>query len=126
MNWYAASIIIAFRTEQKGGSPILVHENVILIEAPNDDEAMAKAKRAGENQVQPGASETLRVANRPAHLEFIGVRKLITVSNPWPLSQDKDRPVDGTEVTYSSFELPDEDALTRLSNGGDVTLRYIE
>jgi Domain of unknown function (DUF4288) len=126
MTWYAASIIIAFRTEQKDRSPILVHENVILIEAPNEDEAMKKAKTAGENQVQSDASEDLRVGNRPAHIDFIGVRKLITVSNPSPLSQDKDRPVDGTEVTYSQFELPDEDALMRLSNGDDVTLRYIE
>jgi hypothetical protein len=126
MTWYAASIIVAFRTEQKDRSPILVHENVILIEASNDDEAMAKAKAAGEYQTQPGASENLRIDNRAAHLEFIGVRKLITVSNPSPLSQDKDRPVDGTEVTYSEFELADEDALVRLSNGDEVTLRYIE
>ena len=126
MTWYSASIIIAVRTEQQDGSPILVHENVILIEARNDDEAMEKAKTAGKNQVQPGVSENLRMGNRPAHLEFIGVRKLITVSNPSPLSQDKDRPDDGTEVTYSCFELPDEDALVRLSNGNDVTLRYIQ
>jgi hypothetical protein len=126
MTWYAASIIIAVRTKQKDGSPILVHENVILIKASNDAEAMAKAKTAGENQVQPGVSETRRMGNLSAHLEFIGVRKLITVSNPSPLSQDKGRPVDGTEVTYSCFELPDEDALVRLSNGDDVTLRYVE
>ena len=126
MTWYAASIIIAFRTEQKDHLPILVHENVILIEAPNEDEAMEKARTAGENQVQPGVSKTLRIGNRSAHLEFIGVRKLIAVGNPWPLSQDQDRPVDGTELTYSEFELPDEDALMRLSNGDDVTLRYVE
>jgi hypothetical protein len=126
MTWYAASIIIAFRTKQKGASPILADENIILIEASNDDEAMAKAKAAGEYQTQPGVSKGFRVGNRSARLEFIGVRKLIAVSNPWPLSQDQDRPVDGTEVTYSSFELPDEDALMRLSNGADVTLRYIE
>ena len=126
MTWYAASIIVAFRTEQKDGSPILVHENVILIEAPNEDEAMNKAKAAGENQVQSDASENLRVGNRAARREFIGVRKLIAVSNPWPLSQDNDRPVDGTEVTYSEFELADENELVRLSNGDDVTLRYIE
>jgi Domain of unknown function (DUF4288) len=126
MTWYAASIVIAFRTKRKDGSPILVHENVILIEAPNDDEAMAKARTAGENQVQPGVSKNLRIGNRSARLEFIGVRKLITISNPSPLSQDEDRPVDGTEVTYSYFELPDEDALVRLSNGEEVTVRYIE
>ena len=126
MTWYAASIIIAFRTERKDPSPISVEETVVLIEAPNEDEAMEKAKAAGEFQIQPGASEGLRIGNRAAHLEFVGVRKLITISNPSPLSQDKDRPVDGTEITYSCFEVPDEDALMRLSNGDDVTLRYIE
>ena len=126
MTWYAAHIIIAFRTERKDGAPILVHENVILIEAPNEDEAMEKAKAAGEFQVQPDASEGLRIGNRAARVEFIGVRKLISVSNPSPLSQDRDRPVDGTEVTYSCFELADEEALMRLSNGDDVTLRYVE
>lgn len=126
MTWYAASIIIAFRTKHKGGSPILVHENVILIEAPSDDEAMAKAKTAGEDQARLGVSKNLRIGNRSARLEFVGVRKLITVSNPAPLNQGEDRPVDGTEVTYSCFELPDEDALIRLSDGNEVTLRYIE
>jgi hypothetical protein len=126
MTWYAASIIIAFRTKQKDGSPILVHENVILIEAPNDDEAMAKAKTAGQNQVQPGVSKKLRIGNRSARLEFVGVRKLITVSNPSPLSQDEHRPVDGTEVTYSRFEVADDDTLVRLANGDEVTLSYIE
>lgn len=126
MKWYGASIIVAVRSNKAEAWPLPVEENVILIEAANDDQAMEEAKKVGEKYNDPEVSRTLRLNHRPAHFEFIGVRKLISVSNPSPLRQDQDRPVHGTELTYSTFEIADEEALKRLANGEDVAVRYIE
>jgi hypothetical protein len=62
----------------------------------------------------------------PLEESFVGIRKIISVSNPWPLSQDGDRPVDGTEITYSSFKVKDEQALADLVSGDEVLISYLE
>ena len=43
MTWFAASIIVTMRPIEKSSEPILVYENVVLIEAADSDEAWSKA-----------------------------------------------------------------------------------
>jgi hypothetical protein len=115
MPWYAAHTIVSIRPIKRKRQPICVYENVILLEAADDNEADAKARKLGEASVVE--DETLTLNGEPAVESFVGIRKIISVSNPWPLKQHDDRPVDGTEITYSEFLIKDEDTLVKLVNG---------
>jgi hypothetical protein len=124
MSWYAAHAIVSIRPVKPRKGDIEVYENVLLIEASNEDEATDKARKFAEASVVK--DDTLTVDGEPAALSFIGIRKIISVSNPWPLNQDRDRPVDGTEITYSLFKLKDEQALSKLVNAKEVLIHYLE
>lgn len=39
---------------------------------------------------------------------------------------DQDRPVDGTEVTYALYRLPNQEAAARLVKEEEVDLLYLE
>jgi uncharacterized protein DUF4288 len=124
MTWYAAHVIVSVRPVKPRKGDIDVYENVFLIEASNEDEATDKARKFAEASVVK--DDTLTVDGEPAALSFVGIRKVISVSNPWPLNQDGDRPVDGSEITYSLFRLKDEQALTKLVSAKEVVIHYIE
>ena len=124
MAWYAAHAIVSIRPINQKERAIAVYENVILLQAADDSEAMSKARRHAKASVAKDQSLTLN--GEPAMQAFVGIRKIIAVSNPWPLDQEDDRPVDGTELTYSEFQVKDENTLTRLANGDAVPVRYLE
>lgn len=124
MTWFAASIIVTMRPIEKSSEPILVYENVVLIEAADSDEAWSKATVYATASIV--ADESLTVNEKPAVEKFVGIRKLINISNPSPLDLDKDAPVNGTEVTYSVFEVASEEDLAKLAAGDDVAIRYVE
>jgi hypothetical protein len=84
----------------------------------------SKARKYAEASIVE--DKTLTINGEPAVASFCGIRKIIAISNPWPLSQDEDKPTDGTEITYSKFQLKDEQALARLVNGADVPIHYLE
>lgn len=104
--------------------PILVHENVVLVEASSSEEALDKARKIGE--MGATLDDGLTINGVPASRIFAGIRKVTTVSNPSPYNLDQDRPTDGTEITYSVFEVADEQILTALGSGDAVTIRYVE
>ncbi len=56
---------------------------------------------------------------------FEGIRKVIEIQSP-PSMMEKNIPIDGSEVTYSNFQVESEEALQRLVNGEEVDIRYIE
>lgn len=124
MTWFAASIIIGMKRVDDADGPILVHENVVLFEASNGEEAIHKARAAGE--AEAAIDDDLRLDGEPAKRIFAGVRKVITISNPPPYDLDQDRPTDGTEITYSVFEVSDDEALRRLASGEQTEVAYIE
>lgn len=55
-----------------------------------------------------------------------GSRKVISVSASEPFDSDADRPVSGTEIAYSEFEVDSEDALRRFAEGEAVAVRYVD
>jgi hypothetical protein len=124
MTWFAASIIIAMRRIDQPDGPFLAHENVVLLEAASAAEALSKAKEIGAEQGTPDSSFT--IDDQPAVQSFAGIRKLISISNPDDFNQDKDPPSNGTEITYSLFELDDAAALEALVDGKEVRLSYRE
>jgi Domain of unknown function (DUF4288) len=124
MTWYAAHTIVSIRPIKRRDSEIIVYENVILINAKDDEQAVAKARKQAKASI--AKDDSLTIAGEPAVQSFVGVRKMIAVSNPWPLSQDDDRPVDGTEITYSKFIVKNERALSDLANGKETLVRYQE
>ena len=124
MTWYAASIIQTIRPVVGNAQPICVYENIYLVEADSDEEAMAEANKIGMSESI--ADPSLTVSGVPAKSEFAGVRKLVSVSNPAPLMQKEDRPVSGTELTYACYEVANEEALKSLVAGERVLLNYLE
>jgi hypothetical protein len=119
MGWYAASIVMCTRFKDGRQDKFPVWENVILIQADSDDEALEKANKRGMDD-EGDSSGTYYYEDRPATLVFSGIRKIIK-------TQDSEtRPGDGTEITYSQMEVDSEGALSRLVKGEPVTLSYLE
>jgi hypothetical protein len=122
MPWYAAHVIVSTRPIKRIDGEISVYENVLLIEAVDDDEAGSKAKKYGEASVVE--DETLRIDREPAEQRFVGVRKIIEIRGP--VSSDVDEPIDGAEITYSKISVKDEETLAKLANGEEVVVEYLE
>jgi hypothetical protein len=126
MTWYAAHIIVSYRpinSDDEGD--ISLYENVVLISAKDDDEANFKARQYGEDSI---VQDDTLTTTEGVHLKtaFVGVRKIIEIQNPPSLNSAETVPVDGTEITYSKFAVKDEEALTKLVNGEEVTIDYLE
>jgi hypothetical protein len=57
-------------------------------------------------------------------LEFLGVREIRKVLNEPPLDMTEDRPAHRTELTCSTFEVPDYKTARRLAQGEPVAVTY--
>lgn len=125
MTWFTASVLVAIKPHGYTSGPVQVYENMYLVEAPTSSEALAKARKLGVEEAAI-IDDGLTIDEEPAFREFVGVRKLINVSNPTPLRQDEDRPTDGTELTYSLYEVEDVQALQELASGNPLRLVYVE
>lgn len=123
MTWYAAHNILGMKRTD-GVGPISVWESVLLIEARTVTEAHAIAAGLGEEEAK--VDDGLTLDGVAAVKIFAGVRKLTAISNPHPHDAAEDRPTTGTEITYSTFRVTDEDALRRLAGGDEVELTYEE
>jgi hypothetical protein len=125
MIWYAAHIIVSHRPISPKIGDIYLYENVILISAKDDDEANFKAEQYGKNSVVEDDTLTT-MEGVPVETSFVGVRKIIEIQNQPPLDPAKDRPGDGSEITYSKFRVVDEEALAKLAKGEEVLVNYLE
>lgn len=123
MTWYAAHVILSIHP-QKRGAPITLHENVILIEAKDAESAKKIAEDIAGKSVAGYAG--LEIDGVSTICNFEGVKKVINVSNPFPLDQDEDRPVSGTEITYTEFQARDSKDVKEFIRGMEVSLKYIE
>jgi hypothetical protein len=124
MTWFAVSALVSIRKATERSGPWLVYENVILIEAGNADEANLVASRITREEV--AVDDGFTIDGDSAVKEFAGIRKTITVSNPYPHNLDQDRPVTGTEITYSLFRVEGQAELEKLAKGDELTVRYVE
>ena len=118
---YAAHVILGVRFRDGEQSSFPCYENVLLIDAETDDDALAEAERLG--QMEAADDDSFRWDDRPARWEFVGVRKLIECRTP---GGDDTKAINGTELTYSHFTLASEGDLRRFADGEAVTVRYEE
>jgi hypothetical protein len=124
MTWFTASVLIAIKPKSYAGGAFEVYENMYLLEAPTSSDAYQKAVLLGKEE--ESIDDNLKIDDLPAERSFIGIRKIITVSNPYPLDLDEDRPISGTEVTYALYQVADDQIATKLANGEDVDLTYLK
>lgn len=120
--WYSAHLIFYFSVE--GQDSVLVHENVHLIEADDDDAAHESAENIGREGEDLNADGTLFLNDLPAQYRFAGVRKVISVETTPDTAVGKI--VSGIEVTYSQFEVDTVSQVTQLANGEFVDVLYRE
>jgi hypothetical protein len=122
MTWYAASIITVTKLRDGVQTKFPVYEDVYLVEADTDGEALQKAKAIGTSSVIDDPSLTL--GGQPARDYFAGIRKLITVRNPDEPEPDQGRPCQRSEVTYSRYTLESERDIDKLARGEPVSVIY--
>ena len=123
MTWYTASLIETFVMLDSEQSSFPVYENFILLEAKNPEIALEKAKAIGMSVNT--LAEELTLDDKPARRVFVGVRKLITISNPFPMDLDETPPVTETELTYSEYELETFQDVEALAAGEKLSVIYI-
>lgn len=125
MTWYAASIIICIKLKTGKQESFPVYENVILVEGKTPEEAKQKAIMIGHEE--ESLDDGLRLDDKPATRYFVGIRKLINISNPVTVDDlDETPPISGTEITYSLFNLKTLEEVENLAKGAEVNVHYIE
>jgi len=117
MAWYAAHAIMFAKFVDENQDKYPIWENIILIKANSDEEALKKAHiRAKEDESQIEGDFTWE--GRSASWVFAGIRKLITCVD------SELRPKDGTEITYSEMEIDTVENLSEFVDGNSVTVVY--
>ncbi len=117
MAWYAAHAIMLVNFKDGNQAKYPFWENVILVEAPTEDEAMRLADARA--RLDEGDSRgTLTWEGRPACWQFAGVRKLIACEDP------DEQPSSGTEITYLEMEITNDATFTRFLSGEPVMVQY--
>ena len=118
MSWYAAHIIMSIKFKDTEQEEYPTYENVILIEANSDDEALSKAEKRGKaDEIK---SDDFTWNEHSAMLVFEGIRKLIDCEDPNTL------PCDGTEITYSQMIVETQEELSKLACGDSTVVKYEE
>jgi hypothetical protein len=95
-------------------------ENIYLIEAENVAEA--RMKGLFRAKADEGDSEgTLTVNGRPATVVLGGILKLVDCID---LDLVTDKPVNGTEVSYTDLTLPSKEEFEKFVSGKTATVVY--
>ena len=119
MNWFAAHIVMWVKTKGKRQTRFPCWENIVLIQAPSEADAFAKAEKRGR-QEEGDCDGTFRWGGQAATWVFGGVRKLVLCEDP------ENRPGDGSEITYNEIELESKEALDKWVAGESTTLQYVD
>jgi hypothetical protein len=99
-------------------------ERLVLICA-NSFESAYKEAEASEHERSshqaPIAIEGIKYTQ-----EYIGIRKVIEISNPVTAASQSNTPPESlTEITYSNFEIMNQEELNKLILGEDTYLCYL-
>lgn len=123
MTWFAVHALVALK-KHAFSWPILVNENIFLVEAKSAEQATSEGSKMA--MIEVSVEDGLSIDDEPATRTFVGIRKVVAISNPEHLDLDQDQPVSGTEITYSEYEVNSEEDLQKLANGSSVFLRYVD
>ena len=124
MTWYTASVVLAIYSNGIEQDEVPVFENFYLIEARNHAEAVEMAEVIGRDEA--AANQDVEYKSLPARFYFVGIRKVRSVYNPAPLDLDTDRPICGTELSHSYFELKNRSEVEKFAKGQSVCVEYID
>ena len=117
MAWFTAHLMTYFKLKNAPQDSYTVWENIILIEAIDEAEAMTKAHEFGRREAELDAEdETLTVDDEPAEIIFAGVRKIGTVFHRGQSGNLES----GDEVTFNEFIVPDKQSIEDLLAGDAV------
>jgi hypothetical protein len=122
MTWYAAHIIMQVQFKEAKQYKFPVWENVFLIEASSDDDALRKAEEIGES-LEGDSHGTFLWEDIPSKWVFRGVKKLNVLSNPADI---ENKPGDGCEVTYTTLEFSCENDMKKFVNGEVSEARILD
>lgn len=126
MSWYCAHAIFYFELKHEPQDSYSIWENVYLVEATTNDEAVSKAEKYAMID-EASSSDTLTLNDKPCWYKYAGIRKVITVSYIEEVADKPDDvPVSGAEVTYSEFEVDTLDEVMRLAKGEMIDVLYRE
>lgn len=120
--WFSAHVVmrVMFKDGNQDHCPLM--ENIILISAENEEDALTKAEIIGSS-LEGDNEGSFEWCDRPAEWKFIGIRKLLEVRNS--LSRN-DMVDDASEVSYSIFDIKDVDELNQFMSGGEIYLKMID
>jgi len=122
MAWYGAHVIMSVQFKDGNQDVFPAWENVYLLQAKDADEAEIKARGIGKEN-EGDSSGTFTWNNRPAAWVYVGVRKIVEISNAVAATNE---PGDGVEVTYNTLAFNTEAALKRFAAGGSTELMAVE
>lgn len=118
MTWFTAHIVMSFQFIDGPQDVYSVWENIVLIKADTKKIAFAKAQKIGFENEEFSGDTTLN--DRPVHIVFSGIRKLVTFEDP------DSEPVDGLEISYSEFEMKDQKSFEKFIKGKPVFVKYVD
>ncbi|MDT3466983.1 DUF4288 domain-containing protein [Stenotrophomonas maltophilia] len=121
--WYCAHAVFFYQYD--GQDSFLVHENVYLISAEDEEVAMFKAKSIAVEYQQVGGDSSLEYNGKRAEYKFSGIRKLISVQVDSGVA-DSSAICSGVELTYSVMEVESILDVERIANGESVLVSYLE
>lgn len=117
MNWYAAHLVLYVRFKDDRQPHYPAWENIVLLEADDDDLALGKAERRGRED-EGDDDGTFRWGGRPATWVFAGVRKLNRCGDLGPGVED------GVEVTFNELAFDTLADVERFVREEPVTARF--
>ncbi len=120
--WYCAHAIFYYKVN--GQESFLIHENVYLINAENEDVALSEAKKIAKENEDLNEDGHLYLNDNPATYLFAGIRKLIEIETNSDTAQG--RISSGVEVTYSEMEVDTIEEVVDLADGKFVNILYRE
>jgi len=130
MAWYAAHIVSYVKFKDGIQDKYPLWENVVLIEAESGNIAHEEAVRIGMSDyddTDDPEQESMTWDGRPAYWVFAGIRKLMEVTETARTidrAEAGNRPIHGTEITYSEMQVDSEEDLLKFVEGNPVTVLY--
>ena len=117
--WYAVHVMISYEPEMVSfETPIVLEENVVLISAESREEVDKYIIDLDEMY----NSNMSYIRNSPSKRTFLGVRKVIDISNE-DLCNDK-RPSHKSEITYELYNFYSEDDLSDYIHNKRISATY--
>ena len=121
---YCAHAIFFFKLLDQDQDSFLVHENIYLIQADDDDQAERAAAELGRANEDTSEDGHLELNEQKAAYLFAGIRKVIALE-PSPVPPSATGLI-GLELSYSEFEVDTLDQVHALARGAMVEVLYRE